>query len=69
MRALDYVPAAALVVPTLLRPGGRLHVSPDNLRLIAGITAARAAWYSRSILLTSGIGMTTLWVLQALPGM
>lgn len=69
LRALDYVPAAvlaALVLPALLRPGDSIDLSPDNLRLYAGLTALAAAWYSRNILLTLGVGMAALWTLQAL---
>ncbi len=68
-RALQYVPAAvlaALVMPALLRSGGAIDISPDNLRLIAGGLAALVAWYSRSVLLTLAVGMGTLWLLQAL---
>lgn len=68
-RALRYVPPAvmaALVLPALLRSGGAIDVSPDNLRLLAGIAAAGIAWYSRSVLLTLAAGMGTLWLLQAL---
>lgn len=67
-RALRYVPPAvmaALVVPALVRPEGVIDVSPDNLRLLAGLAAALVAWYSRSVLLTLGVGMGTLWLLQA----
>ena len=69
MRALDYVPSAvlaALVLPALLRSGGSMDVSFDNLRLYAGLLAGAAAWYSRSILLTLATGMAALWLLQAL---
>jgi len=69
MRALHYVPSAvlaALVVPALARHGGHLELTPDNLRLLAGTAAALAAWYTRSVLVTLGIGMVGLWVLQAL---
>lgn len=68
IRALNYVPPAvlaALVLPALLRSGGSIDVSFDNLRLIAGLLAALVAWYSRSMLLTLGAGMGALWVLQA----
>ena len=67
-RALRYVPAAvmaALVVPALVRPEGLVDLSPDNLRLLAGLVAAGAAWYSRNVLLTLVVGMSTLWLLQA----
>ncbi len=68
-RALRYVPAAvmaALVVPALVRPEGVVDLSPDNLRLLAGLAAAAVAWKTRNVLLTLAVGMTALWVLQAL---
>lgn len=67
-RALRYVPPAvlaALVVPALVRSGGPIDLSPDNLRLVAGILAAVVAWFSRNVLLTLAVGMGTLWLLQA----
>jgi len=69
MRALDYVPSAvlaALVLPSLLRSGGSIDVSLDNLRLYAGLMATAVAWYSKSMLLTLATGMIALWGLQAL---
>ncbi|HEY5720487.1 MAG TPA: AzlD domain-containing protein [Gammaproteobacteria bacterium] len=68
-RALRYVPAAvmaALVAPALLRNGGALDLSLDNLRLLAGLLAAAVAWFSRNVLLTLAAGMGALWLLQAL---
>ncbi len=68
-RALRYVPPAvmaALVVPALVRSGGAIDLSPNNLRLLAGIAAALVAWYSRNVLLTLATGMGSLWLLQAL---
>lgn len=69
MQALNYVPAAvlaALVLPALLRSGGSIDVSFDNLRLYAGLTALAVAWYTRSMLMTLTTGMAALWLLQAL---
>jgi branched-subunit amino acid transport protein len=66
-RALRYVPPAvlaALVVPALARSGGAIDLSPDNLRLMAGIAAAVVAWFSRNVLLTLAVGMGMLWLLQ-----
>jgi branched-subunit amino acid transport protein len=68
-QGLDYVPAAvlaALVLPALMRSGGTVDVSFDNLRLYAGLAALAVAWYSRSILLTLGTGMAALWLLRTL---
>jgi branched-subunit amino acid transport protein len=67
-RAQRYVPAAvmaALVVPALVRMDGAVNLSPDNLRLLAGLLAAAVAWYSRNVLLTLAVGMGALWALQA----
>lgn len=69
VRALHYVPPAvlaALVLPALLRSGGVIDVTPDNLRFYAALPAAAVAWYSRNMLLTLGVGMGALWTLQAL---
>ena len=69
MRALEYVPPAvlaALVLPALLRSGGSIDLSFDNLRLYAGLAALAVAWYSRSMLLTLATGMAGLWLLQAM---
>lgn len=68
-RALRYVPPAvlaALVVPALTRSGGAIDLSPENLRLIAGIIAGIVAWHSRNVLLTLATGMGVLWALKAL---
>lgn len=68
MQALNYVPAAvlaSLVLPALLRSGGAIDVSFDNLRLYAGLAALAVAWYTRSMLLTLASGMAALWLLQA----
>ena len=69
MQALNFVPAAvlaALVLPALLRSGGSIDVTFDNLRLYAGLVALAVAWYTRSMLLTLATGMAALWLLQAL---
>ena len=66
-RALRYVPAAvmaALVVPALVRSGGTVDLSLDNLRLLAGLVAALVAWFTRNVLLTLAVGMGALWTLQ-----
>ncbi|MDZ7749663.1 MAG: AzlD domain-containing protein [Halofilum sp. (in: g-proteobacteria)] len=67
-RALRYVPPAvfaALVLPALVVADGGIDLSPDNPRLVAGLAAAVVAWYSRNVLLTIGVGMGGLWLLQA----
>jgi len=67
-RALRLVPPAvlsAIIFPELLRPAGSLDISLGNARLLAGIIAAVVAWRTKNALLTIGIGMAALWVLQA----
>jgi branched-subunit amino acid transport protein len=67
-RALRFVPPAvlsAIIFPELLRPGGTLDLSPGNVRLLAGVLAAGVAWRTKNVLLTIGVGMVALWVLQA----
>ena len=68
-RALRFVPAAvltAVVIPLLFYEDGALAVSLGNERLLAGLVAALIAWRSRSVPLTLGGGMATLWALQAI---
>ena len=68
-RALRFVPAAvltAVVIPLLFYENGALEVSLGNERLLAGLVAALIAWRSRSVPLTLGGGMATLWALQAI---
>ena len=66
-RALRFVPPAvlsAIILPELLRPGGTLDLSLGNVRLLAGVLAAGVAWRTKNVLLTIGVGMVALWVLQ-----
>ena len=68
-RWLKYVPVAiltALIVPSLLLPKGYLDISLNNHYLIAGIVAAFAAYKSRNIIATLGIGMSIMFVLKLL---
>ena len=67
LRALRYVPAAvlsAIIAPELLLPGGAFDLSLGNERLLAGLVAVLVAWRTRNVLLTVGVGMVVLWVLQ-----
>jgi branched-subunit amino acid transport protein len=67
-RALRLVPPAvlsAIIFPELLRPAGSLDISLSNARLLAGIIAAVVAWRTKNALLTIGVGMAALWILQA----
>jgi branched-subunit amino acid transport protein len=66
--ALCLVPPAvlsAIIFPELLMPKGTLDLSFGNLRLLAGTVAAVVAWRTRNVLLTIGVGMVALWLLQA----
>jgi branched-subunit amino acid transport protein len=66
-QALRFVPPAvlsAIVFPELLQPGGTLDISLGNARLFAGVLAALVAWRTRNVLLTIGVGMAALWILQ-----
>jgi len=67
-RALRFVPPAvlsAIIFPELLWHSGQLDVSPGNTRLLAGVLAALVAWRTKNVLLTIGVGMAALWILQA----
>lgn len=67
-QGLKYVPPAvlsAIIVPEMLRPGGVLDVSFSNDRLLAGLVAMLVAWRTKNVLLTIGLGMVVLWVLQS----
>ena len=69
LRALRYVPPAvlsAIIFPELLIRDGALAISPDNVRLLAGLLAAIVAWRTRNVLLTIAVGMIVLWLLQSL---
>ena len=66
-QALRFVPPAvlsAIVFPELLQPGGTLDISFGNARLFAGVLAALVAWRTKNMLLTIGVGMAALWILQ-----
>jgi len=68
-RALRFVPPAvlsAIVFPELLLREGKVDASLHNLRLLAGLLALLVAWRTRSVLLTIGVGMAALWLLQLL---
>lgn len=70
-RALRFVPLSVLAViifQEVLIRGGRLALSLDNTRLLAGLVAVVVAWRTRSALLTIGVGMAALLALKALMG-
>jgi branched-subunit amino acid transport protein len=66
-RALRFVPPAvlsAIIFPELLMRNGALDASLGNTRLLAGVLAALVAWRTKNVLLTIGVGMAALWILQ-----
>ncbi|MBN1304490.1 MAG: AzlD domain-containing protein [Anaerolineales bacterium] len=66
-RALRFVPPAvltALIIPELVMPSGALMISLENFRLIAGIAAVLAAWWSRNTIITILAGMAALVLLN-----
>lgn len=70
-RALHYIPPAvltAIILPELLLPNGRLHLSPTNPNLLAGVAAVLAAWRTRSVLLTIVVGMAVFWAARLVIG-
>lgn len=67
-RWLTYVPVGiltALIVPTLLIRDGRVHVGIGNHYLLAGLVAAAVAYRTRSVVLTVGVGLGAVMLLQA----
>ncbi len=68
-RGLRFVPPAvlaAIILPELVLRQGHLDLAPANPRLLAGLLAGVIAWRTRNVLLTIGVGMAGLWLLQAL---
>lgn len=66
-RSLRFVPASvitALVVPEIVYQGQTFNLWVNNPRLLPGLAAALAAWYSRSIILTLVMGMGCYWLGQ-----
>jgi branched-subunit amino acid transport protein len=45
---------------------GVVDLSIGTERLLAGMLAALVAWRTRNVLLTLGVGLVALWILQAL---
>jgi branched-subunit amino acid transport protein len=66
-RALHYVPPAvlsAIIFPELFLREGMLNLSPENIRLLAGLLAIVVAWFSKNTLITIIAGMIALFLLQ-----
>jgi branched-subunit amino acid transport protein len=71
-RSLRFVPPAilsAIIVPELVFHAGKIDLSFNNFRLLAGIFAIIVALRTRNTLLTILLGMAALLALQALFGM
>ena len=67
-RGLRFVPPAvlsAIVFPELLLHEGKLSLSWQNDRLLAGLLAVLIAWRTKSVVLTILAGMAALLLLQA----
>jgi len=67
MRILRLIPAAvlaAILAPSLTHAPGSFDLGTE--RFFAGVVAAAVAWYTKNVLATIGVGMTVLWILQAL---
>ena len=67
LRVLQLIPAAvlaAIVAPSLTHAYGSFDLGTD--RFIAGVIAAVVAWRTKNVLATIGVGMSALWVVQAL---
>ncbi len=69
-RTLRYVGPAvltAIVVPAVVfMSDGALALGPENLRLVAAMAGAAAAWKWRSPTAAIAVGMAALWILQAI---
>ena len=66
-QALAFVPPAvlaAIVAPGILLNQGRVDVSADNLRWLAGLAAIAVAAVTRSVMASIVGGIGVLWFLQ-----
>lgn len=66
LRLIPSAVLAAFVLPAILRPDGPWEITVANYRIIAGAVAALVAWRSRNVVATIVIGMSVLWLLEAL---
>jgi branched-subunit amino acid transport protein len=67
LRVLRFVPMAvlsAIIWPQLFLVNTALDLSPASPRWLAGLIAGLIAWRTRNVLLTIGVGMAALWILQ-----
>jgi branched-subunit amino acid transport protein len=68
-RALKYVPAAmltALILPMLVGNGDPAGAAIVNPKVAAAIIAGIVAFFTRSTLITLGVGMGALWLLRVM---
>ncbi|HVF25355.1 MAG TPA: AzlD domain-containing protein [Anaerolineales bacterium] len=66
-KPLHYVPPAvlsAIIFPELFIRDGIVDLSLDNHRLLAGLVAILAAWFTKNIFITILAGMLALLLLQ-----
>jgi len=66
-RWLKHMPTAiltALIVPSLLLPGGTLDISMGNHYLLAGCVAGVAAYKSRNVVATMALGLLVMLALR-----
>ena len=71
LNALKFIPPAvltAIIVPTVLMPGGELEIGYTNEYLIAGLVAALVAGWRKNLLLTIVVGMGVFWGWRAFVG-
>jgi branched-subunit amino acid transport protein len=66
-RALKFVPAAmltALIVPMIVAGPATISATWTDPKVLAAVLAGVAAFATRSTLMTLGLGMGSLWLLQ-----
>ena len=66
-KALHYVPPAvlsAIIFPELFIRNETVNLSLDNHRLMAGLVAILAAWFTKNIFITILAGMLALLLFQ-----
>ena len=70
-RGLRFVPMAvlsAIILPELISSTGSLLISWRNPQLLAGMIAILVAWRTKNVLLTIGVGMASLLIIQVVLG-
>jgi len=70
-RGLRFVPMAvlsAIILPELTSSTGSLFISWRNPQLLAGMIAILVAWRTKNVLLTIGVGMASLLIIQVVLG-